>query len=283
MAIQAPAQKAPSSFHAFDQGLDPGRGTVRLRTLIILRWIAIAGQLFAIIVASRLYGLLLETGLMLLAIGASVVVNLLAMALAPRNRRLSERETEALLLFDIVQLIVLLALSGGLNNPFALLILAPVTISAAALRPTATVVLGACAILLITVVWRFHLPLVTAEGQILELPAIFSLGFWSALVIGIVFLAGYVARIAAESRAMSQALLATQMALAREQRLTDIGGIVAAAAHELGTPLATIKLASAELADELAERPDLMQDVALIREQADRCRDILRSMGRMGK
>ena len=82
---------------------------------------------------------------------------------------------------------------------------------------------------------------------------------------------------------MSQALLATQMALAREQKLTDLGGVVAAAAHELGTPLATIKLVSTELAEELEGQPDLAEDARLIRDQADRCRDILRSMGRAGK
>ncbi len=82
---------------------------------------------------------------------------------------------------------------------------------------------------------------------------------------------------------MSDALLATQMALAREQKLTDLGGVVAAAAHELGTPLATIKLASSELVEELADRPELQEDARLIRAQADRCRDILRSMGRAGK
>ncbi|WP_092498284.1 sensor histidine kinase RegB [Meinhardsimonia xiamenensis] len=267
--------------------LKAGGQRVRLRTLVILRWIAVAGQLAAILVAARFLGLRLETGLLALAVGASVIVNLVAMALAPRNRRLGEGEAAAMLLFDLVQLAVLLALTGGLNNPFAILILAPVTISAAALRPASTAVLGAVAIVLITIVWRFHLPLVTSGGEVLALPPLLSLGFWSAIVIGIAFLAGYVARVAAEGRAMSQALLATQMALEREQRLTDIGGIVAAAAHELGTPLATIKLASAELAEELAEelgdRPDLAEDVALIREQADRCRDILRSMGEMGK
>jgi two-component system, sensor histidine kinase RegB len=82
---------------------------------------------------------------------------------------------------------------------------------------------------------------------------------------------------------MSDALLATQIALAREQKLTDLGGVVAAAAHELGTPLATIKLASSELVDALQGQDDLKADAELIRDQADRCRDILRGMGRAGK
>jgi two-component system, sensor histidine kinase RegB len=114
-------------------------------------------------------------------------------------------------------------------------------------------------------------------------PWVFAVGFWAAIVVGIVFLGLYSRRIAMEIRAMSDALLATQMALAREQKLTDLGGVVAAAAHELGTPLATIMLVSAELMADLKDNPEQLADVTLIRTQADRCRDILRSMGRAGK
>jgi two-component system sensor histidine kinase RegB len=177
----------------------------------------------------------------------------------------------------------LLALTGGLNNPFALLILVPVTISAGALELRTTILLGLVAIALVSIVWVYNLPLRFADGSVLQVPAVFEYGFWLSIVIGIMFLALYSRRVATEIRSMSDALLATQMALAREQKLTDLGGVVAAAAHELGTPLATIKLASTELAEELADRPDLREDAELIRAQADRCRDILRSMGRAGK
>jgi two-component system sensor histidine kinase RegB len=122
-----------------------------------------------------------------------------------------------------------------------------------------------------------------ASGEVLQLPDLFILGFWIAIAIGIIFLSAYARRITSESHSMSQALLATQMALAREQKLTDLGGVVAAAAHELGTPLATIKLVSTELAEELEGQPQLAEDAKLISSQADRCRDILRSMGRAGK
>jgi two-component system sensor histidine kinase RegB len=116
----------------------------------------------------------------------------------------------------------------------------------------------------------------------MRMPQDFVIGFWTALVIGVMFLGIFASRVTAEVHAMSDALTATQMALAREQKLTDLGGVVAAAAHELGTPLATIKLASAELIDELDD-PHLKEDAILIRDQADRCRDILRSMGQAGK
>ncbi|MBT8415730.1 MAG: ActS/PrrB/RegB family redox-sensitive histidine kinase [Boseongicola sp.] len=255
---------------------------VRLRTLIVLRWVAIGGQLAAITIAQRLFDLNLNLGLCFLAIGASIVANLVAVFVFPENKRLHEGEVAWMLLFDIAQLAFLLSLTGGLNNPFALLIMAPVTISATALKPSTTALLGAATIASISIVAMWHLPLRTEQGFIMRMPQDFVIGFWTALVIGVMFLGIFASRVTAEVHAMSEALTATQMALAREQKLTDLGGVVAAAAHELGTPLATIKLASAELIDEL-EDPHLKEDATLIRDQADRCRDILRSMGQAGK
>ncbi|AHM03777.1 Sensor histidine kinase PrrB (RegB) [Roseibacterium elongatum DSM 19469] len=256
---------------------------VRLRTLLVLRWLAILGQTMTVVLASFYFGLRVELGLCFLAIGASVVSNLIAMTIFPENQRLSDRDAMLTLLFDLAQLSFLLFLTGGLNNPFALLILGPVTISATALTMRSTAILGALAIGLISLLAYFHVPLTLSTGEIMELPDLYILGFWMAIVIGIVFLSAYARRISSESHSMSQALLATQMALAREQKLTDLGGVVAAAAHELGTPLATIKLVSTELAEELENYPELAEDARLIRDQADRCRDIMRSMGRAGK
>ncbi|MFO0514785.1 MAG: sensor histidine kinase RegB [Rhodobacterales bacterium] len=256
---------------------------IRLRTLVLLRWMAIVGQLAALTVADLVFGMQLPLGLCYLVVGAAVTGNLVASFVFPGNKRFSEAGAMLTLLFDVSQLAVLLALTGGLNNPFALLILVPVTISAGALELRTTVLLGLAAICLISVISVYNLPLRFSDGTILQVPAVFGFGFWLSIVIGIMFLALYSRRVATEIRSMSDALLATQMALAREQKLTDLGGVVAAAAHELGTPLATIKLASTELVEELADRPDLREDAELIRAQADRCRDILRSMGRAGK
>jgi two-component system, sensor histidine kinase RegB len=265
------------------QARDEGANMVRLRTLILLRWMAIAGQIAAILVASLVYGLQLPLGLCALAVGLSVLVNVALIMLFPENRRLSEAEAFLTLLFDLGQLAFLLFLTGGLTNPFAILVLAPVTISASVLRLRSTLVLGALAILVVSAAVFWHLPLRFADGAALVIPRLFAFGFWLSIVIGILFLGLYSRRVATEMRHMSEALLATQMALAREQKLTDLAGVVAAAAHELGTPLATIKLVSAELIEELQGQPELQEDARLIRQQADRCRDILRDMGRAGK
>ena len=157
------------------------------------------------------------------------------------------------------------------------------TISATALNLRSTIAVGVTAILLVTLLAFINLPLTQGNAIPLAVPPLFQFGFWLSIVIGIAFLSVYSRRVATEIRAMSDALFAAQMALSREQKLTDIGGVVAAAAHELGTPLATIKLVSTEMIDELEDQADLRDDAILIREQADRCRDILRSMGRAGK
>ena len=256
---------------------------IRLRTLIFLRWVAIVGQLTAILVGQYVYGLQLELGLCYFAVGLSVIANLVAAFVFPENKRLSERENLSMVMFDLLQLGFLLFLSGGLHNPFALLLLGPVTVSAAVLTTRSTLLAGGTAIAMVTLLSKFHLSLKTDQEFILRVPDVFLFGNWIALVIAIVFIGAYSRRITSEMHSMSDALTATQMALSREQKLTDLGGVIAAAAHELGTPLATIKLASSELMDELEDREDLREDAALIREQADRCRDILRDMGQAGK
>lgn len=256
---------------------------VPLRTLVSLRWLAIAGQAMAIFVAVRIYGLQIEVSLSALVICISILGNLASRLVYPENKRLSERETTAWLVFDILQLSLLLFLTGGLNNPFAMLVMAPVTIAATVLRPSNTIFLGALAIAMMSLIGRYHLQIATADGVVLDLPVLFQFGFWVALLIGVVFLGIYARQITTEMHIMDEALVATQLALAREQKLTDIGGVVAAAAHELGTPLATIKLVSSELMEELGNRPELLEDVELIKNQVTRCRDILHSMGRAGK
>ncbi len=274
----------PSGLWSSERGHDLNAPSdwVRLRTLVLLRWMAIVGQLTAILIAWRYYGIELHLTMSLAVVGAAVVFNIFSTIAFPQSRRLSQGETLFALMFDTLQLSLLLFLTGGMNNPFALLILAPATIAATTLQSRATAFIGLTTIILVTLIARFSLPMQTG-GEVISVPWIFGFGFWLAIVTGVIFLGVYARRVASEMQSMSQALLATQMALAREQKLTDLGGVIAAAAHELGTPLATIKLVSTEMIDDLSDRPELKDDAALIRDQADRCRDILRSMGRAGK
>lgn len=262
---------------------DARSGWVRLRTLILLRWLAVIGQSLALVAADIGLGMRIPHGPAAAVIGASALFNLVAMSAAAENRRLSEREAVVMLLFDLFQLGALLFLTGGLGNPFALLLMVPVTISASVLSLRATLLLAAVAGAIITFLAGFYLPLQLASGDEVAQPDVLALGSWIALMTGTAFLAIYARRVTGETFSMSQALAATQMALAREQQLSALGGVVAAAAHELGTPLATIKLVSTELVEELAGQPQLQEDAALVRAQADRCTEILRGMGPRGK
>lgn len=253
---------------------------IRMRTLVLLRWFAIAGQMAAVVVAYWM-GIGFAMTPVLALIVAAIAMNVCEGLMPPR--RTSARLAVVHLSFDVVQISALMALTGGLVNPFALLVLAPVTVAATSLDSRQTVALGTATMVLISLASLFGLPLYDNQGRELVLSPILALGHWTALIIGVVFFAGYAHRVTGELQATSNALFATQMALAREQRLQHLGGVVAAAAHEMGTPLATIKLIAAELADELDDRPDLQADAIALRDSAVRCGKILRSMGRAGK
>lgn len=256
---------------------------IRLRTSIAIRWVAIVGQLIAVVVALQYYRLQIPIDYCLLFIGLSIIGNLLATYLYPENKRLSETENLLFALFDLFQLSALIYLTGGLNNPFSILIIAPVVISSSVLGICSAVLIGGISLIIVTVLSKYYLPLLTAQGFTMQIPTIFVFGNWAAIVITVVFLSIYARRTTQEMATMGDALFATQIALSREQKLTDLGGVIAATAHELGTPLATIKLTAGELVEDLGNNPDLREDAELIRQEANRCRDILHSMGRVGK
>ncbi|MFQ5566037.1 MAG: ActS/PrrB/RegB family redox-sensitive histidine kinase, partial [Paracoccaceae bacterium] len=162
-------------------------------------------------------------------------------------------------------------------------IVAPVTISATALRLQSTLWLGIAAMAAVALMTTLYMPLIEADGTVLETPELYRSGVAAALTISVAFLSIYARRVTVESYAMSQALAAAQIELAREQQLAAIGGIAAATAHELGTPLATIKLVAGELARELGDHPDLAEDIALIRREAERCGGILTDLSQGGR
>jgi two-component system sensor histidine kinase RegB len=187
---------------------------------------------------------------------------------------LTQSQTALFLAYDMVQLGLLLFLTGGLLNPFSLLLLAPVTISASLLNARTTAILVLFAGLIVSLLSIFHAPLPWL-GLPPEIPELLRIGMWVALLLAMVFIPTYVWGVSREGRRMSAALTATRSVLAREQRLSALDGLAAAAAHQLGTPLGTIVLVSGELAgrDDLPE--GLREDVALMREEAMRCRNIL--------
>lgn len=262
------------------------RGPVRLRTLTMLRWLAVGGQTIAIIVVHFALGFPTPLGLCLGAIAASAWLNLFTVLRFSPQRILSDREAAGYIAFDVTQLAMLLFFTGGLQNPFSALIIAPVTIAASVLPLRYTLAVGALAIAGVSMLALNHMPLPWYPGQTLALAPVYKAGVWAALSFSITFFAAYAHRIAAESAQMRSALAATQLILAREERLAALGGLAAAAAHELGTPLATIQLTAKEMMRDiqtsLPEEEDLIDDAALLVSQAERCRDILGRLSRHG-
>jgi two-component system sensor histidine kinase RegB len=251
-----------------------------MRTLITLRWLALGGQATALLVVAeglRFPGPYLACALVV-AVGAWL--NLLV-TLTPMSRRTArDWEAAAQLGFDILQLAALLYLTGGIANPFALLIIAPVTLAGASLPTRYAVALAALAIAATVGLATTAMPLPWRGGVPLELPIVYRMGLATALIAGIAFATGYAHQAASEAARMELALNVTETVLAREQRLSALGALAAAAAHELGTPLATIAVVAKEIAREVGDGP-MREDAELLITQAQRCRDILRRLAEM--
>jgi two-component system sensor histidine kinase RegB len=248
---------------------------VRLDTLVRLRWLAVLGQFGAVLVVH--FGLEFEVPIWaaLAVIALSALLNV-ALRVGFRETQWLEPDRAAWLLsFDIAELAALLYLTGGLENPFAFLLLGPVLISATALPPRMTLLIGTFAMLCATVLVFFHYDLPWDSEDPLQLPEIYMVGVWLSILLAIGYIGVYTWQIAEEARQLSDALAATELVLAREQHLSQLDGLAAAAAHELGTPLATITLVVREIERALDPKSPHAEDVKLLREQAQRCREIL--------
>ena len=256
------------------------KGRIRLRTLTTIRWIAIFGQVIALLVVS--YGMDYQVPMLPAAVvvAVSVLLNIAAMIQSRSQARLGDRDAALYLAYDLVQLTVLLFLTGGLENPFAVLLLAPLTVAASTLERRPTLILTALTLSCIFLMAVWHYPLPPSPQGLVKLPSIYNIGVWFALTLAALVVSGYVWQVAEEARRMREALAATQMTLAREQQISALGGLAAAAAHELGTPLGTISLVAGELARDLPEDSPVAGDVALLVQESRRCRDILAELAR---
>jgi len=253
---------------AFDR---PG---VRVRTLAGLRWLAVSGQMITLLFVGVYLGYPLRWLPLLAAVGASVVLNIGLMTLYGRNARLQGRDLAMHLAFDLLQAGALLFMTGGLANPFSILLIVPVTIAATLLPAGAMALLGAtaCALVLVLQLWALPLPWI---GTPLAFPPVYQFGVATALTLAVGFLAIYLWMVSAEARDRARALVATEAALTRESRMAALGSLAAAAAHELGGPLGTITLIAHSLADQLGEDPDFGDDIRLLESEAKRSRGIL--------
>lgn len=251
---------------------------LRLQTLIRLRWVAVIGQSIAVIIVYFGLGFTFPLTACLIVIGLAAALNFALQTYFPPNKRLISIPAMLMLGFDLLQLSALLYLTGGLQNPFSLLLVVPVAVSASTLPVRTTVAIGTLSVLCASVLLALHMPLPWVTGELEDLPLLYKMGIWTALVCCIIFMGAYASRTALETRTMSDALAATELVLAREQKLSALDGLAAAAAHELGTPLSTIALVATELEREIPKDSPLYEDVQLLRSQAARCRGILGSL-----
>ncbi len=256
-----------------------------------MRWITIGGQTTTILVVNYVLHYPFPFVPTLVTVAVSVLLNIVLTVRYPASKQLGDAEAGLHLCYDALQLSVLLFLTGGLHNPFSFLIIAAAIISAAVLSVRTTVKLIVFLLLCVSVLVFFHLPLPghdalqsttgifhpTFPGPYGQHPLshIYVFGIWSSLVVAMIFFSANVLRVAEEGRRMSNALMETQMALAREQRLSEVGGLAAAAAHELGTPLGTIALVAKELSREFPPDSPNAEDLKLLLSQSERCREIL--------
>src|SRR5205809_2510769 len=247
---------------------------VRLDTILRLRWLAALGQLTAIFIVA--HGLEFDFPVIacVAIVGISALLNLALQIAFNPMQRLEPVYAAALLALNIVELAALLFLTGGLQNPFSFLFLGPVLISATVLPIRLTIGLGLLAVACASALVFFHLPLPWDSEDPLVLPPIYLFGVWLSITLAIGVTSLYAFQVTEESRKLSDALAATELVLTREQHLTQLDGLAAAAAHELGTPLSTIFLISRELEKTMSDGP-LASDLKTLREQAQRCRDIL--------
>jgi len=258
----------------------PAAVVVSLRMLVLIRWVAVLGQAAALLVAHYGLGFELPLPATLGVVAVSAGVNLVAFYVRHAAPRLGQREAAAYLAFDTLQLGVLLFLTGGLQNPFAILMLAPVTVAATILPRGTVASLSALTVASLCVLALFHLPLPARPDMSLVPEPLYILGMWTALVSSTLFITGYNWFVAEEARRMRDAYAATQLALAKEQRVSAVGALAAAAAHQLGSPLATIAVIASELSREVPKDSPLAEDAALLLSQSERCRAILTDLVR---
>lgn len=247
---------------------------LRVETLVRLRWLAFTGQLAAILITAYVLQFDIDIVVCLALVGLLGAVNIFVSTFSKRQLRLSESKAMLFLLFDVLQLGALLYFAGGIDNPFSILFLAPITIAAVSLRTTHIASVVLVSIICVSLLCFFHRPLPWYVGESLNLPPLYKVAFWSSILVSCLFISANVSRVSNEAKALGQALAEAELVLERENHLSKLDGLAAAAAHELGTPLATISLVARELKQTLVS-PELREDLVLLDQEAQRCRTIL--------
>ncbi|RCW20424.1 two-component system sensor histidine kinase RegB [Ciceribacter lividus] len=256
----------------------PSSRRLRLQTLVRLRWVAVLGQTVTVLIVAFWLQFPLPLLACALLIGALAVANAVLAAAFPSTHRLEPLSAFAVLGLDLLQLGALLFITGGLANPFSPLICVPVIISFASQPPRHSLALLTLAMATISALAFSPYPLPWYPEETLKILPVMQVGTWFGIASMMGFAAFYAYRVSQEASLLADALSATELVLQREKHLSQLDGLAAAAAHELGTPLATISVVAREMEKELGDDDRFGEDVHLLRSQSERCRDILRRL-----
>ena len=249
------------------------------KTLVFLRWIALIGQFSAITLVYFYLKLefLFEFAYLILLIG---ILTNLYLQFKIRSILIKDLNASIFLIYDLFQLAALLYLTGGISNPFSILIIIPAIVSSTFLSMGTTIILGVLTVILLFSLSFFHYPLPGIHEHSETFPKLYLTGYIIAIIVGLVFLCYFGIRFSGESKRRTDAINKVQQVLAKEYELESLGGQAAAAAHSLGTPLATINVVASELKKELASNKELSKDIDLLISQTKRCGEILKQISK---
>ena len=248
-------------------------------TLTILRYIAIFGQFFAVNLVYFYLSLPFPIELTYIIILIGLLTNLY-LQFGIKINQLKDLYAAIFLVYDLIQLSILLYLTGGIFNPFALLLIIPAIVSSTFLSMGTTIILGIITSLLLLMISFFYLPLPGENMNLLHFPDFYKIGIVISILIGLIFLSYFGIRFSGETKKRSEALNKLQEVISKEYELESLGGQAAAAAHSLGTPLATISVVAKELKKEIGNNSELSKDVDLLISQTKRCSEILKQISK---
>ena len=248
-------------------------------TLTILRYIAIFGQFTAVNIVFFYLDLKFPIKETYIIIFIGLLTNLF-LQFKIKVIQLKDTYASLFLLYDIFQLSALLYFTGGILNPFVILLIIPTIVSSTFLSMGTTIILGVITSFLLFLLSYTYLPLPGLESNIFDVPNFYKQGILIAILIGLIFLSYFGIRFAGETKKRSEALNKLQEVISKEYELESLGGQAAAAAHSLGTPLATIAVVAKELKKEIVDDKDLSKDNDLLISQTKRCSDILKKISK---
>ena len=248
-------------------------------TLTILRYIAIFGQFLAINIVYFYLGLPFPIELSYIIIFVGLLTNLY-LQFGIKINQLKDFYAAIFLIYDLIQLSFLLYLTGGIFNPFCLLLIIPAIVSSTFLSMGTTIILGIITSLLLLIISFFYLPLPGEDMNLLHFPDFYKIGIIISIFIGLFFLSYFGIRFAGETKKRSEALTKLQEVISKEYELESLGGQAAAAAHSLGTPLATISVVAKELKKEIGKDKEISKDIDLLISQTKRCSEILKQISK---